>query len=148
MTPKEYLQQAYVIHREINRTLAKIEGMRQSLYGKGADYSNDGSKPASRENSLEKAICKIMDYENEANKKIDSLVDKKLEIEKVISRVSDGNQKEVLERRYLCFQPFDTYYDKKRKILVIGIYDEMNYSRRQIFNFHCKGLREVEKILH
>ena len=56
MTPKEYLQQAYVIHREINRTLAKIEGMRQSLYGKGADYSNDkGATPNLAGGILEKA---------------------------------------------------------------------------------------------
>lgn len=135
MTPKEYLQQAYVIHREINRTLAKIEGMRQSLYGRGTDYSNDGSKQTSKENSLEKAICKIIDYESEANKKIDSLVDKKIEIEKVIAQLESQKLKEILERRYLLFEKWE-------QIAVA-----MDIDLRWIYRLHNKALNKLNNLI-
>lgn len=134
MTPKKYLQQAYIINCEIKRTIAKIESMRQSLYGKGADYSNDGSKPASRENSLEKTICKIIDYETEANKKIDKLVDKKIEIEKAIEQIENQKQKEILEKRYLLFEKWE-------QIAV-----DMDIDLRWIYRLHNRALDNLKKL--
>lgn len=104
MTAKEYLNQVYRIDRRINVTLAKIEKMRASLYKIGAGGS---SVPAQRQSSdsLGAAVAKVLDYEKNANRLIDELVTKRLEIENAIKGVQDAAQREILERRYLLFQP-------------------------------------------
>lgn len=134
MTPKEYLQQAYIIHCEINRALSKIEGMRQSLYGRGTDYSNDGNTQANKDNALERAICKIIDYEKEVNEKIDKLIDKKIEIEKVIAQIENQRQKEILERRYLKFEKWE-------QIAFL-----MDIDLRWIYRLHNKALNKLNNL--
>lgn len=135
MTPKDYLQQAYIIHCEINRALSKIEGMRQSLYGKGIDYSNDGNTQSNNDNALERAICKIVDYEKEVNERIDKLVDKKIEIEKVIAQLESQKLKEILERRYLLFEKWE-------QIAVV-----MDIDLRWIYRLHNKALNKLNNLI-
>lgn len=134
MTPKDYLQQAYIIHCEINRALSKIEGMRQSLYGRGTDYSNDGNTQAN-DNALERAICKIIDYEKEVNERIDKLVDKKNEIEKTIDKIESQKLKEILERRYLLFEKWE-------QIAVA-----MDIDLRWVYRLHNRALNNLKNLI-
>jgi DNA-directed RNA polymerase specialized sigma subunit len=142
MTTKEYLNQVYRIDRRINVTLAKIEKMRASLYKIGAGGS---SVPAQRQSSdsLGAAIAKVMDYEKNANRLIDELVTKRLEIENAIKGVQDAVQREVLERRYLLFQRWESRFDERTGEYVKGIAESMGYSERQIYRLHGKALKNV-----
>lgn len=142
MTPKEYLNQVYKIDRRINVTLAKIEKMRASLYKIGAGGSG---VPAQRQSSdsLGAAIAKVMDYEKNANRLIDELVTKRLEIENAIKGVQDAAQREVLERRYLLFQRWESRFDERTGEYVKGIAESMGYSERQIYRLHGKALKNV-----
>ena len=113
MTAKEYLNQAYYIDREINLTLAKSDKLRQSLYGRAVAYgSTGGVKSSSDKDVIGKTIEKIDEYERKANELIDKLVEKRIEIESTIKAVPDSIQREVLERRYLLFQEWDSGYDR------------------------------------
>ena len=85
----------------------------------------------------------VVDYEKKANDMVNKLVEKRLEIERTIKCVPDDVQREVLERRYLLFQPWDSGYDKVTGEYIKGIYESMNFSRRQIFNLHGKALNSV-----
>lgn len=142
MTPKEYLNQVYRIDRRINVTLAKIEKMRASLYKIGAGGS---SVPAQRQSSdsLGAAVAKVLDYEKNANRLIDELVTKRLEIENAIKGVQDAAQREVLERRYLLFQRWESRFDERTGEYVKGIAESMGYSERQIYRLHGKALKNV-----
>lgn len=142
MTPKEYLNQVYRIDRRINVTLAKIEKMRASLYKIGAGGS---SVPAQRQSSdsLGAAVAKVLDYEKNANRLIDKLVTKRLEIENAIKGVQDAAQREVLERRYLLFQRWGSRFDERTGEYVKGIAESMGYSERQIYRLHGKALKNV-----
>lgn len=142
MTTKEYLNQVYRIDCRINVTLAKIEKMRASLYKIGAGGS---SVPAQRQSSdsLGAAIAKVMDYEKNANRLIDELVTKRLEIENAIKGVQDAVQREVLERRYLLFQRWKSRFDERTGEYVKGIAESMGYSERQIYRLHGKALKNV-----
>lgn len=142
MTAKEYLQQIYKIDKRINITLSKVQKMKESLYGKGIEMSDTPSSNHGTD-TLGKSICKVMEYEEKANRLIDRLVDLRLEIEEVIDTVSDSEQKEVLERRYLLFQPWESYFDKNKEIYVKGIAEEMGYSARQIYRIHGEALKNI-----
>ena len=144
MTAKEYLNQAYVIDREINTILAKVDKLRNSLYGKGQKLDDVGGGKFSGDNDrLGDTIALVVDYENKANELIDKLIRARIEIEKVIQLVPDPVQREVLERRYLLFQQWDSGYDKITGEYKKGIYDSMNFSRRQIFRIHGEALNSV-----
>lgn len=142
MTAKEYLNQAYHLDRQAEMLIAKAEKLRSSLYGKGVSY--DGSKvKGGTGGDLSDTVAQVIEYEQQATDVINRLIGKRIEIERVIAAVSDADQREVLERRYLLYQPWDSYYDKHTGAYVKGIYESMSYSRRQIFYLHGLGLKSV-----
>jgi len=142
MTAKEYLQQAYLLDRKAEMLRAKAQRLRESLYGRGAATDTVKVKSSSQ-STLEAAIAQVEEYESQADKIIIELVQRRLEIEQAIAAVPDEVQREVLERRYLMYQPWDSYYDKHTGVYVKGIYESMNYSRRQIFRLHGAALKSV-----
>ena len=141
MTAKEYLGQVYYIDREINMTLAKADKLRKSLYGKGQKFDDvGGSKSSQSSDEIGDVVAMVIDYENKANALIDKLIKARIEIETAIKLVPDSAQREVLERRYLLFQPWETYFDIKTGDKIIGIDEAMHYSSRQIYRIHGKAL--------
>lgn len=143
MTAKEYLSQAYKLDKQADMILQKAAAMRNSLYGRG--QNGESGKPAPSGDSLAKAITKVVDYERKADEIIDMLVDKRIEIENAIAEIPDPIQREVLERRYLMYQPFEGGYDKKTGVYIKGIDKSMGYSVRQIYRFHGYGLQKIKK---
>ena len=143
MTAKEYLNQAYYIDREINLTLAKADKLRQSLYGRAVAYDSTAVQSSGDKDVIGKTIEKIDEYERKANEMIDRLVEKRIEIENTIKAVPDSVQREVLERRYLLFQEWESGYDRNTGEYKKGIYEEMHFSRRQIFYLHGEALKSI-----
>ena len=143
MTAKEYLSQAYKLDREADMILQKADALRKSLYGRG--QNGESGNHFSSGDSLAKAIAKVVDYEHRADEIIDRLIDMRIEIENVIASVPDPTQREVLERRYLLYQPFEGGYDKKTGTYIKGIDESMGYSVRQIYRFHGYGLQKIKK---
>ena len=133
MTAKEYLSQAYKLDCEIRVRQAEIEAMRAALYGKGTKYDSIGGQPA--DNSLEKAICRVIDRERALNREISTLISKKEEIATVIRKVSNARLRELLIRRYLSFERWD------RIAYCLAI------DTRYAFKLHDKALDEVKKII-
>ena len=142
MTAKEYLSQAYRLDKQADMILQKAAAMRKSLYGRGQNYENTGHN--SNNDSLAKAIEKVADYERKADEIIDRLIDMRIEIENVIASVPGPTQREVLERRYLMYQPFEGGYDKKTGVYIKGIDESMGYSVRQVYRLHRYGLQKVK----
>ena len=148
MTAKEYLNQAYYIDREINLILAKADKLRQSLYGRAVTYDSTAVQSSGDKDTLGRTFEKIDEYERKANEMIDRLVEKRIEIENTIKAVPDSVQREVLERRYLLFQEWDSGYDRNTGEYKKGIYEEMHFSRRQIFRIHGEALNAVSMALN
>lgn len=132
MTTKDFLQQAFFLDKDINLKLQELEALKSDLEKKTVSYGSDGSQHTQGENSTERKLCKSIDLENEINKEIDELVDKKCIVRKSILSVSDRKLREVLTRRYLLFQTFE-------RISV-----EMHLELRWIYRLHKKALREVK----
>ena len=133
MTAKEYLQQAFRIAREIRVRISELEAMRSALHGRGVRYDGSGGEPA--DNTLEKALCRVIDRERELDREIFRLVEKKSEISDVINRVSDVRLRELLIRRYLGFEKWEI------------ISAEMHTDLRWLFRLHDRALRSIAKLI-
>ena len=142
MTAKEYLSQAYRLDKQADMIIQKADALRKSLYGRGQNSESGKSTPSG--DSLAKAIAKVVDYERKADEIIDELVDMRIEIENAIAEIPDPAQREVLERRYLMYQPFEGGYDKKTGAYIKGIDESMGYSVRQVYRLHRYGLQKIK----
>ena len=77
------------------------------------------------------AVAKIIDLQAEINHDIDTLVDLKREIVSVIKSIENLEYQTLLEKRYLCFLPWE-------QIAV-----DMNYGIDNVFKLHKKALAQV-----
>jgi len=141
MTAKEYLQKAYKLDREALMTVLKANVMRQRLYGRGSPDDITVRRPAG--DSLGAAMAALIDYEKEADRTIAELIKKWLLIEKTIKAIQNPVEREVLERRYLMYQPFESSYDKRTGKYIKGIAESMGYSERQIYRIHGEALKHI-----
>lgn len=142
LTAKEYLEQAYALDRQVALLLLKVDKLRERIRGRGVSYDGVGVSGGTTD-VLGDTITKIIEYEHTADTIIDKLVDKRLEIERTISMLPNSVQREILERRYLLYQPWETHFDKKTGDKVVGIDEAMNYSVRQVFRIHGEALKSM-----
>lgn len=130
MEVKEFLKQAYWIDRQINLDIEKVKSMRESLYGRTSDSSSGCGSSGGKNNHIEEAICRVVDYEKQIDEEVDMLIKKKLEIADAINSTCFW-EKEVLERRYLMFQKWDT------------IASAMGFSVRRVHQIHGSALQKI-----
>lgn len=142
MTAKEYLQQAYILDRRINITLAKIEKMESALEYKSPSFDSIGG--SGQGDNMADTIAKIVDYKTQAQKLISELVDKRLEIEYAVQSVPDSVQREILERRYLLYQDWESRFNERTGEYIKGIAESMNYSPRWVFKQHGLALKNLK----
>lgn len=145
MTAKEYLNQAYQIDRQIQVIRGKIDKMRDIATYKSPQFEDTGSHSAEN-NSAENKILKFVEYESKQEELINNLIDKRNEIEYAISRLADPVQREILERRYLLYQPWESHYDAVSGQYVKGIAESMGYSPRQIYRIHGIALNKIKDV--
>ena len=147
MTAKEYLMQARKLDRKIKLAQDKIVSMRSELYGAGISYDNSGAQHTASDNSTERAIVAVVEYEREKNALISACIQARLEIEKTIQRVPDEMQREILERRYLLYQDWVSHYDTRTGEYVTGIDEALGYEVRQIYRKHGEALSYLSELL-
>ena len=133
MNAKEYLQQAFYLDQRINSKLEQVDQLRFLTTKATSTLSDMPKHPHSKQSSLEETVIKIMSLQEEINIDIDKLVDLKRDIMVKIKIVKDSEEQMVLEKRYLCFLPFEQ----------IAI--DLNYNIRHIYRLHNKGLDDVTK---
>ena len=145
MTPKEYLNQAYKIERRINIIGAKVSKLRSQLEYKGISYDSSGTSHGTADSDgMSSTIADIADYERRQRELADVLIAKRFEIESVIDSVPNAAQREVLERRYLLYQRWESRFDERTGEYVKGIAEEMGYSVRQIMRIHGRALQAIK----
>ena len=135
MTAKEYLGQAYRLDQRINTKLQQIDSLRSLTQRVTASYECEAVSHTRNVHSLQDAILHLMEAEEELNHQIDELVRTKVDIGATIEMVRNESFRLILEKRYLCFLPWDQ------------IASDMNYSRRWVLNQHDKAVDVVAKIL-
>ena len=135
MTTKEFLSRAYRLDQRINAKISQAEALNDLATKCTSVITGMPRSPSSGKNTMTDVLVKIMDLQAEINNDIDELVDTKREIVTVVKRVENREYQVLLEKRYLCYQTWET------------ISDEMHYGIRWTHVMHKRALAAVETIL-
>jgi len=131
----DYLSQAYMLDQRIRTKLHHLSSLRSLAQTMRALSSGDPVCRTRNVSSLEDAVIRILEQEQEMNREIDRLVALKREIMEVLEEVRDTNLRLILEKRYLCFESWPR----------IG--EEMGHTDRWAQFRHKAALQAVQEIL-
>ena len=135
MNAKEYLGQAYWLDKRINNKLSLVMSLREMTTRTTGIMSGDVVSHTRNVHSMQDAISKLVDLENDINADIDRLADLKHDIIGIIGQVREPACQVVLEYRYLCYNSWEEIADK------------MQMHIRSVFRLHGRGMKAVEVIL-
>ena len=135
MNAKDYLGQAYRLDQHITSKLQQVESLRSLTERVTVAYGGEVVSHSRNLTSLQDTIVRLMEAEEELNQEIDKLVDLKIEISNVISEVRNESYRLILEKRYLCFLPWDL------------IAADLNIRRRWVLIQHDRAVAVVDKLI-
>ena len=135
MTAKEYLQQAYQIHRSIQARKQQVARLRElaEQVTSAATATRVSGTPA--RSKIEFAVCRIADLQAMIQRDLCRLAEKYEEIQKVIEKVEEGPHRDLLIHRYLNFYTWEEIAEK------------MNYSYKWVHVLHGKALEKVKEYI-
>ena len=131
---KEELKDLRVISKIIdskNRQLVQLKRYCTTI--KSFDYSKEKIYGGKKQDFSD-TVDKIIDLENEINKDIDDLIDKKTKMNEFIKSVLSGNEYAVIQMRYF----------EELNWLEIAI--KLNYTEINIYKIHGKALFKLNKV--
>ncbi len=134
MTPKQCLEQVSILEYKIKIKLEQIQELRSKAQN-CTQVLSERVQSSPSEGNLANIVAKIADFEHELDCLIDSQIDAKREIIKIIDAMSDKSLMELVDRKYL-----------KGENLVTIAY-KMNYSYAHVRRMHSRALKEVKKIM-
>lgn len=128
---KKYLEQAYYLDKRIDTKISQILMLR-SLSTKVTSVLTDmPGSPIPDNSKTNDVIDQIVDLENEVAEEVFKLVAFKREIGKMISEVDNPLYREVLEKRYLNFDPW------------WGIANDLGKKVRNIYKIHDRAIEKI-----
>ena len=134
MTPREELERARYIDRQIDAKIKTAEALRSHLMKSPSNMKADPVMETPDPHRTEKLITKIMDLEKEIDSDIDELVDLKAKIYRNIQAVDDPLCKMLLEMRYLNNEKWE------------DIADDLGKGLRWVYSLHGRALQLYEEI--
>ena len=135
MTAKEYLQQYRTLNAHIDAKLAQAERLRHLAQMAGQQGNFSGIHSTQPRDKIGELTAKIVDLETEINDEIDALVDLEREIRGCISKLTNENQRVVLEMKYINGRTLDS------------IAKQLNYSLANIKTIHKCALESLYPII-
>ena len=131
---KEELKDLRVVSKIIDskeRQLSQLKRYCTTI--KSFDYSKEKTNGRKKQDFSD-TVDKIIDLENEINKDIDDLIDKKTKMNEFIKSVLAGNEYAVIQMRYF----------EELNWLEIAI--KLNYTEINIYKIHGKALFKLNKV--
>lgn len=134
MTAKEYMKQHERVVEKIRQIEIQIYDIEQTLGVKGVNYD---SQPHGSGISqvTESTATKLIELREVQRDLVDKLWTKRIEIERVIFMIKDATYAELLQRRYIRLQKWES------------IAADMKFDSRYIYKLHGKALIEADKII-
>ena len=112
MTAKEYLSQAAVLDKEINRKIDRL-GDLEALVTKTTSVLSAMPGGEKDDRLFENRMEKYLMLRDEVNADIDRLIDLKQEIQAVIDRLDNEDERTVLEEHYLHGKKYEDIAQEK-----------------------------------
>ncbi len=135
MNARTYLSRAYCIERQIQSKQEQIAALNSLACRVTAPVGTEVVKGTRNTTAMQDAVERILEAEEELNRKIDELISMKMEIAGTIERVEDVTLQLLLEKRYLSFLPWEQ------------IAMDLHYSGRWLQVKHNEALEAVQRIL-
>ena len=137
MTAKEYLLQVRRKEAVIKRLKCDKKNLREILFSLGASAGEGDKVHTSFNNDRYGSIfAKIDEKDCLITKKLEDLIDFKVQVSDEISMLSDPKYIDILHKRYIQFHSFE-------QIAV-----DMGYSYRYVTKIHGYALLEFEKVMY
>lgn len=132
MEVKEYLNQIRYIHQDIQSRIDEKERLRQSMTLKISSFSENKVQESGTLHYDDKYM-KFVEVAEEINRKIDSLVDLKMQVSNDIDRMDKSEHRVLLRMRYINLMPFE------------NIAVDMGYDIRQVHRIHGNALQSLSE---
>lgn len=133
MTAKEYMKQARILLRRIDRKQKEADDLRQKLsLPKSSDFSDMPKTVSPDPNEIEVGVAKIMSLEEEIlvfRTELDSMV---AEVNNNISKLDNSDMRDLLTKRYVEFKDWKV------------IFSEMGYSKSSAYRLHQQALSIIK----
>lgn len=132
---KECLAEIKLLDTQIDCMLSTVDDLRESLLRITQMPKQDMVSGGSGHDRMSTTIAKIVDLENEINAKVDSYIDKKAQIIRLLDKLRNPDYLKVLQLRYIEYESLEE------------IAAEMHYSYRWICKLHGRALQVFGKLL-
>ena len=103
MTEKEFLQQAFVAHKEIEIKLERITKLRALATQTTTAISPAPGGSNIFKSRVEESVIRIQEYISLLSDEVAHLIEVTKQISSAIALVPNVNERAILEYRYLCF---------------------------------------------
>jgi len=132
---KDYLMQIRLLDTQIDCMLSNVDSLRESLLRITPTLKQDVVTGGSSHDRMSSTIAKIVDLEKEINAKVDTYIDKKAQIIRLLEKVRNPDYLKVLQLRYIEYESLEE------------VSSEMHYTYRWICKLHGRALQTFAKIL-
>lgn len=132
---KAYLLNIKMLDVNINSKLNDLHALRTMVTNITSTISPVSVSGSGNQDKLGNAVAKIVDLQNEINRKVDKYVDLKREAIEILEQIQDSDQVKVLHKRYFEHKTWER------------IACEMGYSYRNVLYIHGDALQAVDAIL-
>ena len=133
MTAKEYMKQARILLRRIDRKQKEADDLRQKLsLPKSSDFSDMPKTVSPEPNEIEVGVAKIISLEEEIlvfRTELDTMV---AEVNNNISKLDNSDMRDLLTKRYVEFKDWKV------------IFSEMGYSKSSAYRLHQQALSIIK----
>lgn len=122
MDAKDFLKQVRKIDILVDNKQREIDRLKNKAY-----YPKN--------NSFESTMVKVIDYGKELNSMIDTLIDKKKEVQAVVDQIDNADMIDIIYKRYFLFETWEQ------------IAEDKNYTFQWLHKLHAKALKKVQNLL-
>ena len=133
MTTKEYLSQAFYLHKKIKSKENQLKYLRAHVVYATPTFTDMPHCTTNEKSKMEETIVKIIEAESYINEEISNLINIKKEIEAAINAINNISCETILEMRYLEYLSWS------------DIAIRLNVSQDHIYYLHRKALSLINK---
>ena len=132
---KAYLRKIELLDANINNRICDLQSLKSLVTKITATISPVCVSGTGNHDRLGDSVAKIIELQDEINRKIDKFVNLKREVSDLLEQIEDPDQVKVLHKRYFEYKPWEQ------------IACEMNYSFRNVCYIHGKALQALEAVM-
>ena len=132
---QEYLLQVKLCDAHINNKLEELAQLKALATKVTSTLKQDAVSGGGFGDKVGDVVSRIIDMQNEINAAIDEYVDKKKEVKRIIEKVTNPDQLNVLLKCYILHESLEQ------------IACEMGYSYRNICYIHGRALQSVAAVM-